>query len=664
MTKKINKTNDTTLKKQLQELEEELSFYHDIMNYIPGHVYWLDKNNRYLGCNLEHAKNIGLENRLDIVGKTNKDMPWKDSAAIVDHTNQEVMKTGNPVTIKETGVINGIESTFLSQKVPLKNKYNDVVGILGISINITEIEQLQKSLIDAKKAAEAASQAKTEFLEHMRHDIRTPLTGIVGFSELLMAEANNPHIKEYSENLVASSHALLKLLDEVLEAIRISSGDIPKLKKKFNLEHTLNHVINLNRAKAAQKKIALSLHFDKKLPENVIGDKVRLHRVALELIANALKFTDSGFVTLTAILAKHNQRQMVLKLVVEDSGIGIPKDKQQEIYVQFKRLTPSYQGIYKGSGLGLSVVKQFIDELDGEIYVESEAAKGSRFTCLIPLQEPLLDDDLGIGEEQESSLNNCFDSTLKELTSDGQNLATSQFEILVVEDNLIAQTVAKSIIVKLGYIVDIAETGKAAVDLAKTKNYNLIFLDIGLPDIDGFQVAQLIRMNELALKTHCPIVALTAHAGEENKKRCTDAGMDAVLTKPLTFNSCMKIMNTYLTVNDKPINPHKSDYTHVELPMQNKELFDLSAFPILDPDEGIKTTGTIAALAEMLRFMIYESLPKDLALMKEAYSQFDWDKTQQLAHKIKGGAVYVGTVRIKMACQYLERSTIAGTCSL
>ncbi|HRD70052.1 MAG TPA: response regulator [Legionella sp.] len=654
MTKKINKTKGM-LKKQLQELEEELSFYHDIMNYIPGHVYWLDKKNRYLGCNLEHAKNIGLENRLDIVGKTNKDMPWKDSAATVDHTNQEVMKTGNPVTIKETGVINGIESTFLSQKVPLKNKHNDVVGILGISIDITEIEQLQKSLIDAKKAAEAASQAKTEFLEHMRHDIRTPLTGIVGFSELLMAEANNPYIKEYSENLVASSHALLKLLDEVLEAIRISSGDIPKLKKKFNLERTLTHIINLNRAKAAQKKIALSLQFDKKLPEHVIGDKMRLHRVALELIANALKFTDAGFVTLTAILAKHNQRQLVLKLIVEDSGIGIPKDKQQEIYVQFKRLTPSYQGIYKGTGLGLSVVKQFIDELDGEIYVESEAAKGSRFTCLIPLQEPLLNDDLGLSEEQESSLNSSFDSTLKEITSGRQNLASSQLEVLVVEDNLIAQTVAKSIIIKLGCIVDIAETGKAAVDLAKTKHYDLIFLDIGLPDIDGYQVAQLIRVNELTLKTHCPIIALTAHAGEGNKKRCTEAGMDAVLTKPLTFNNCMKIMNTYLPIAENHLNQYQSGCPDADLPLHNEEMFDILSFPILDPDEGIKTTGTLTVLAEMLRFMIYESLPKDLALMKEAYSQFDWDKTQQLAHKIKGGAVYVGTVRIKMACQYLER---------
>ena len=145
MAKKPNIPSHSEVQKRLRELEEELSFYHDMMNYIPGHVYWLDKNNHYLGCNLEHAKNIGLTNRVDIIGKTNNDMPWKAIAETVNQTNTQVMTSGEPVTIKESGLINGIQTTFLSQKVPLKNKSNQLVGILGISINITEIEQLQKS---------------------------------------------------------------------------------------------------------------------------------------------------------------------------------------------------------------------------------------------------------------------------------------------------------------------------------------------------------------------------------------------------------------------------------------------------------------------------------------------------------------------------------------
>ncbi|MBL7479551.1 response regulator [Legionella bononiensis] len=656
MPKKPFVSNQDPLQKRLRELEEELSFYHDMMNYIPGHIYWLDQNNRYLGCNQEHAKNIGLSNRLDIIGKTNHDMPWKDIAETVNQTNKEVMRTGEPVTIKETGLINGIQTTFLSQKVPLKNKNKEIVGILGISINITEIEQLQKSLIEAKKDAEAASQAKTEFLENMRHDIRTPLTGIVGFADLLKMESDNPLIKEYSENLVASSHALLDLLDEVLEAIRVSSGEIPKLKKKFNLEHALNHVIELNRAKAAQKKLALSLKFDDHIPHYVIGDKVRIHRVALELVANALNFTDSGHVTLSAVLAKRHQRELVIKLIIEDSGIGIPKDKQQEIYVQFKRLTPSYQGIYKGAGLGLAVVKQFIDELGGEIYVESESRKGSRFTCVIPLQEPLLDDDLGINEELEELMNSPYEKTYaQEIKPVCPDNTQQHHQVLVVEDNLIAQIVANSILSKLNCSIDIAETGKTALEYWKSHHYDLIFMDIGLPDMDGYEVTHLIRVHELSKKTHTPIIALTAHAGDENKKRCIDAGMNAVLTKPLTAVNCADIIDAFIPGKSQEAADKNAFINVSELPEHHEALFDLSSFPIFSEEEGIKTTGNKATLEQMLVFMVEDSLPNDLQLMKEAHDNLDWDKTQHLAHKIKGGAVYVGTVQLKMACQYLER---------
>ncbi|STX61026.1 response regulator [Legionella birminghamensis] len=638
------------LLKRLRELEEELSFYHHMMNYIPGHIYWLDQNNRYLGCNQEHANNIGLSNRLDIVGKTNDDMPWKEIAETVNQTNREVMRTGEPVTIKETGLINGVQSTFLSQKVPLKNKNNETVGIMGISINITEIEQLQKSLIEAKKGAEAASQAKTEFLENMRHDIRTPLTGIVGFADLLKMESDNPHIKEYSENLVASSHALLDLLDEVLEAIRVSSGEIPRLKKKFDLKAALEHVIKLNMARAAQKRLSLSLQFDEAIPRYVIGDKVRIHRIILELVANALNFTDTGFVKLSAHLAKQEGKQLVLMLVVEDSGMGIPKDKQQEIYVQFKRLTPSYQGIYKGAGLGLSVVKQFVDELNGEIYVKSEPRKGSSFTCVIPLQEPLLDNDLGM-EEQDSLVDQLYETTYAQQIKPPPcpSVESAEHRVLVVEDNIIAQHAARSLLSKLQCAVDIAEDGKTALDLWKTQHYDLILMDIGLPDVDGYEVTHAIRVQELTKKTHTPIIALTAHAGDENKKRCIDAGMNAVLTKPLTAKNCADMINAFIPGRQKELTPSQLASSTERPPLS------LAEFPLLDIAEGIKTLGAETNVADMLRFMITESLPEDMQKLKLAHQASDWEKTQQLIHKIKGGAVYVGTTQLKMACQYFDQ---------
>ncbi|KTD49814.1 response regulator [Legionella quateirensis] len=659
----VTKKSDEHNKNKNEELDELIFKLKSMIDALPGDVYWKDIDGVWSGLNqhcAESLKRMGFiseANESYVVGKTDYDLFNKETADEYRKNDLEVMKHRIEITREEaTQLPNGEIVTLLSKKRPFLDKNNNLIGIIGNSIDISDRKKMETELKVAMEKSEAASQAKTEFLENMRHDIRTPLTGIVGFADLLKMESDNPLIKEYSENLVASSHALLDLLDEVLEAIRVSSGEIPKLKKKFNLEHTLNHVIDLNRAKAAQKKLALSLKFDKHIPRYVIGDKVRLHRVALELVANALNFTDSGHVTFSAVLAKRHQRELVVKLIIEDSGIGIPKDKQQEIYVQFKRLTPSYKGIYKGAGLGLAVVKQFIDELSGEIYVESESRKGSRFTCVIPLQEPLLDDDLGINEELEELLDSPYEKTYaQEIKPVFQDKSGHLHHILVVEDNPIAQIVAKSILSKLKCSADIAESGKKALDAWKNHHYDLIFMDIGLPDMDGYEVTHLIRVHELTKKTHTPIIALTAHAGDENKKRCIDAGMNAVLAKPLTAVNCSDIIDAFIPGKSQESADKNALIKFSELPEQNEALFDLSPFPILSVEEGIKTSGNKTTLEQMLAFMVQDSLLNDMQLIKEAHANLDWDKTQQLAHKIKGGAIYVGTVQLKMSCQYLER---------
>ncbi|NSL19344.1 response regulator [Tatlockia micdadei] len=629
---------------------------------MPNNVYWLDRNCITQGCNENVLKFVGLKNLDDFIGITYEEMGkiagWHEGhAAIYKRDDMEVMATGIPKLNIEDPPLHDNDGNpiyYLSSRVPIFDDDNKVIGVVGISVDITNRKKIEAELKEAKNAAEAANQAKTEFLENMRHDIRTPLTGIVGFSEIIKLEFEDPRIQEYADNLIASSHALLHLLDEVLEAIRVSSGEIPKLRKKFDLHETLEYVIALNRAKAAEKNLNLSLEIDPIIPRYLIGDKIRLHRIALELIANALNFTDSGFVKLSARLAKRNSRELILKLIVQDTGIGIHKDRQQDIYVQFKRLTPSYQGIYKGAGLGLSVIKQFIDDLGAEIYLESEPRKGSIFTCLIPLQEALLDDSSGIDYALDKMLEKPYETTYLNPTPT-KSLGQHQTHILVVEDNAIAQKAANSILNRLSCTADIAINGHKAIEFYKNKSYDLILMDIGLPDLDGYEVTRRIRVHELVTNTHTPIIALTAHAGDENKKRCIEAGMNAVITKPLTAKSCVDILDAFIPGHHQPEAPSEKERYLSELPEDKDNLFNLIEFPILDIEEGIKATGNESALADMLKFMITDSLPKDFALMKEAHEAHDWDKTQQLAHKIKGGAVYVGTMKIKMACQFLER---------
>ncbi len=491
------------------------------------------------------AELAGLSSPQEVIGKTDEEL-WGNQAHSLIHHDKEVITHGKTIIMEESlKTATNQWMHFTGIKMPLRDENNKIIGIIGNSLDITELKNTQEELKKSIKLAEAANHAKTEFLENMRHDIRTPLTGIVGFSDIIKIEAKDLHIKEYCDNLVASSHALLNLLDDVLEAIHISSGEIPRLRKKFSLHRTLEHIIALNQAKAAQKSLSLTLKYDPKIPNFVIGDQVRVHRIVLELITNALNFTHSGFVTLTAELARQDHHELIIELIVEDSGIGIPKEKQHEIYVQFKRLTPSFQGIYKGSGLGLFLVKQFIDELEGEIYLHSEPDKGSRFICLIPLRESLLVNDVGVDEESLESLD-----AVVPLFNQEENLLSSSdegsYRILVVEDNSIAQSVAKSMLAPLNCAVDIAESGKQAVHLWKNNHYDLIFMDIGLPDLDGYEVTHRIRIQELSKKSHIPIIALTAHAGEENKRKCIEAGMNAVITKPLTYTNCADILNAFI----------------------------------------------------------------------------------------------------------------------
>lgn len=553
-------------------------------------------------------------------------------------------------------MLNGVPSTFLSQKVPLKNTDEEIVGLLGISIDITEIEQLQKSLIAAKSEAEAASQAKTEFMANMRHDIRTPLSGIVGFSEILKQESQEPRIKEYADNLVASSHALLELMDEVLEAVRVSSGEIPILKRKFNLNAIFQQVMALCAARAHEKKLDLFITMDPTLPRYVIGDKIRMHRIALELVGNALNFTNTGSVNMHVSLAKQENHELIIKLKVTDTGIGIPKDKQQDIYLQFKRLTPSYQGIYKGSGLGLFVVKQFIDEMGGEIYVSSEPGKGTTFTCLFRLQESLLDDDTGMDSDDTLKIEKSWLTPVKQQAAlsnlqEPNTVTTSR--VLVVEDNGIAQMAAKTLLSSMACHVDVATNGMDALALCKKNRYDLIFMDIGLGEgLDGYEVTQHLRGMPESSET--PVIALTAHGGDENKQRCIEAGMDAVLSKPLTKSHAADMIATFIPARhaapDLAQQPARRD-----LPDNDAELFQLGQFALLDVEQALKNCGDHAMVVELLTMMMNQEMPKDLAAMKQAFENGDYEAVEKLAHKIKGGAVYIGTTRMKYACQYVER---------
>lgn len=630
------------------------AYFENIINNVPHALFWKDKNSVFMGCNERFAKLATLKSAREIVGKTDYDLPWskQESDAYTADDQYVIRSKESKLNIEESQTVNDARIVLLTSKVPLYDDKKEVAGVLGIFTDITERKQSEEELREAREKAEIASRTKTEFLENMRHDMRTPLTGIVGFAEIIKNEVTDLRIKEYADNLTASSYALLDLLNAVLEAINVSSGEVPFLKKKFDLKKKLSSIILLNQAKARQKNLNLSFNCDAAIPTYLIGDATRLHRIVLELVTNAINFTNKGYVQLSVQLAKDNEKDAIIKVIVEDTGIGIEPEKQQEIYVQFKRLTPSYEGIYKGVGLGLSIVKQFVNDLEGELYLESKVDVGSKFTAIIKLQKSLLDEPLGSEDLLPTSGRDLAAPTIKPIPSEkGDNsigIPSKQSRILVVEDNTIAANVITNMLADMDCQVDVADKGKLAVQMADENRYDLIFVDIGLPDIDGYEVTRRIRLGELH-KAHVPIIALTAHIDEDNKQHCIGIGMNAVLTKPLAKEKAEDILNSFIPYRKDKLKPAAANVakgTAVELP-----IFDF---------ERVKTQFGNENSALKMMTMFVDSLPQEVDQLQVAYSKKDWPSIQLLTHRLRGGVSYCGALRLDEVCSRLESAIRGG----
>ena len=533
-------------------VEYVVNYYESIIFCMPGNVYWLDNHGTALGCNKNVLKMFGLNSLTQFKGLTFEEMgkigSWSlEATQSFKKDTLEVTYTGKAKLNIEEPIIpnsNGKLIHFLTSRVPLFDHIGSVIAIVGISIDITERKNMEKALQDAKEKADAANNAKTEFLKNMRHDIRTPLSGIVGFAELLNTENNKEKIKEFTNGLVQSSKELLRFLNEVLESINIASGEIPLLKQTFNLKHKLADVIKLYKPKAFEKRLNLDFIFDESIPKYVIGDSVRIYRIVLELVGNALKFTQIGHVKVYAKLVKQRESKIIIKLEIEDTGPGIPEEKKQELFIRFKRLIPSYGGVYKGSGLGLFIAKQFIDDLEGEIYIENNANKGTKFICLIPMRGSLIDESFV--EEMLIVDHVFFDNDTINLPQQNSVMSKRESRILIVEDQLQSSIVVKTILNNFGCNVDVAKDGQTAIDFFKNNSYDLILMDIGLPDINGYEVTKQIRLYEKSFNTRVPIVALTAHFSEEEKQRCLEASMNAIFIKPLLKEKMIDILTAFV----------------------------------------------------------------------------------------------------------------------
>lgn len=372
-------------------------FLENLILSTPHYVYWKDVNSVYLGCNRNFANLLGLRSPKNIIGKTDFDLGWQADSYTVEFLRQKDQEVINGKAIINLEQIwappQGSKITVHINKVPLIDEDGSILGILGVATDITEQKKEQQNLIVAKERAEVTDRIKSDFIRNMEHDIRTPFTGIWGMANVLAEQETDATKKEVLLDIVGCAKELLDYCNGILDFSKIELGYLPALFKKCNLRKLVESVTTMELPAAKMKQLDFAINYASNMPDIVISDRHRLQRILINLLSNAIKFTDKGHVKLTIKLAKQvDPHNIICRIVVEDTGIGIPRDKQDSIYEKFARIMPSNRGVYKGHGLGLRIVKQFIEELNGEIDVKSELGKGTTFICTIPFKIPLIDD--------------------------------------------------------------------------------------------------------------------------------------------------------------------------------------------------------------------------------------------------------------------------------
>jgi signal transduction histidine kinase len=354
-----------------------------VIKHSAGNLYWKDRESRYLGCNDHFSKIAKLNNPSDIVGKSDYELFSEylgdDGINDILEVDKEVIYNDKDIICEETGVDqDGKKAYFLTKKTPLKDKDGNIVGLIGTSIDITKQKMADKT--------------QAEFISNMEHDLRTPFSGIYSItSELLQIETDEIK-KEYLGMIVDSAKVLLDYCNDVLNFSKVLSQDSAIQDNKFDIKKMISNIQKVEKPAAESKKIQLNIKIDENIPNIVISDYQRMNRIIFNIVGNAIKFTETGTVSIIANLIDKTDKTAIIRIIVKDTGIGISNDFKEYIFENFSKQMQSNKGKYKGLGVGLRVVKQYMREISGEIDLISQQAVGTEFSLTIPFKLPLTND--------------------------------------------------------------------------------------------------------------------------------------------------------------------------------------------------------------------------------------------------------------------------------
>ncbi len=527
------------------------------------------------------------------------------------------------------------------------------------AVSLTFVRQQDRAVRELR----LASEAKSQFLAAMSHEIRTPLNGVLGMAQLLLETNQTRRQRELAETIRSSGVTLLTLLNEILDLSRIEAGRVEIAQVDFDLRELLGELERIVTGSAQEKGLTLSFSVAAELPEALKGDPDHLHQVLLNLVSNAIKFTDRGGVE---VRAQARSRQgpdgiLMVRFEVTDTGIGIPPEDVEHIFERFSQVDQSFARRHGGAGLGLAIAKGLAETMDGEIGLESRPGEGSCFWLSLPL---LLGDPLAARSPKPAAEASPEPPTIP-LLPEREAPAAAQVEgasaaarILLVEDNPVNQSVAVGMLEALGHRVDVANDGREGLHAAGLGGHDLILMDCQMPVMDGLETTREIRRLEQSRPepVHVPVIALTAAAFATDRERCLEAGMDDYLAKPFELKELAGVLARWLPGN-APERIEASKPSRVAEPEPAASVLDPGP---LDEIRALQTEGDDRLLTRVIR-AYFDSAPGLVDAIADAVEKGDASALADAAHPLKSSSASLGALRLSELCRELAAIGRAGS---
>jgi PAS domain S-box-containing protein len=641
----IAQVRDVTARKAAEEARRESEArYRMLIDTANEGIWTIDAEGRTDYVNRRMADLLGYEPD-DMVGRPLVD--FMDAAARRD---AELYESRRRAGIREVHEFrfrrkDGKDLWALLATTPIPAADGGYSGALAMVTDITDRKRAEAALVRAKVVAERATRAKSEFLANMSHEIRTPMNGIIGMTELLLDTGLTQEQREYLDMVLSSAESLLHIIDDILDFSRVEAGKLELDSQPFRIEESLSQPLKILGVRASQKGLGYTFRVQPDVPAEAIGDVGRIQQVLVNLVGNAIKFTDAGAVSVEVAREQGTDDEVALHFSVRDTGIGIAVERQSDIFEPFAQGDPSTTRRFGGTGLGLAISARLVELMGGRIWIDSEPGQGAtvHFTARLGAvaDGPQPAPTASAGQRKPAG------GAAREAESPRPSpaLASRALRILLAEDNPVNERLTVALLARRGHEVTVAGTGRQALEALERESFDLILMDLQMPEMGGLEAVTRIRNGEAGTDTHLPVIALTARAMPGDREACLEAGMDGYLTKPIRPAELYAAIEEALPARG----PGEAGPEAAEVPGPQPRVaavFDRAVLlEALDGDEDLLRT---------LAGLFLEDAPFIRAALNDAVARADAKELERTAHRLKGSAGVFQAADLAAAAAVLE----------